>query len=1392
MRDQLTGTTYQLPLVPGGGEPDDYTTASSFSSGARGVAFSSSAPNILGTGRGGTEQVLLRDMQAGRNDVVSASGSGAYGGARSWWPRVSSDGSAVSFVSSAGNLVTGDTNNIQDVFVYDAEAREVERVSLSACGGQSNGYESSFPEISGNGSYVAFESYASDLVTGDTNSTYDIFVRDRFPSMTGCGSGVTLPAEQTFGPQIGGSVPHAANPTGEIMDPVNTATGSYTTTVVDLALPGPGLAFELRRSYTSADASVGPMGKGWTFSYGASLSVESGGRVRFRSETGQQLLFTSNPDGTFARPTGARSKLESVAGGYRLSRTDGVAYAFDGAGHLTSMTDLNGQSVALTYDAGGLLVEILDTAGRAINVSHNAAGEITEVSLPDGRSVHYGYSGGLLRVVTDARGNDTTYTYDGARRLIEVVDPNGHTVVRNVYDSGGRVIQQFDARGFSIAYGWDPASQTASATDARGNVWKDRYQGNVLVSREDPLGNITSLEYDRNLNLTGVTDPLGHTTSMRYDSRGNLLRRTAPAPLSYEDRWTYDAANRPLSHTDPLGRRTSFTYDASENLIQLGRPDGANVVFTREAGTGLVLSETDARGNTTLYGYDEDGNRTSVTTPLGNRTTMEYDGSGRLVTLVDPIGNAAGHLPENHRWRYAYDASNHVVSLSDPLGHVTRWSYDPAGNRTGATDPNGHTVGYGYDEANHLTSVVAPDQTSTSYAYDAVGNLIGRTDPKGHVTSYRYDPANRLDKVTNPLGAFWTYGYDAGGHLTSVVDANGNSTLAPDDGITRYTYDPLARVTAVDAPGTAADATWDYDAAGNVMEMNDALGAETYTYDALDRLTRVARGGSAFSYVYNPTSGVTSRTYADGTVTTSTFDADGRIASVAADGATTTYGYDENGGLLTTALPAGNGYREVRSYDRVGRLAAIENRRGSEVLSAFTYSRDPAGNPTQVTGTGESESFTYDLLDRLTSVCYGSAGCDDPGTAAEAVLWTYDAVGNRLTQDTRGPSGVRTTSYTYDAGDELLQTTGSAGSRTFGYDANGNMTHAGDVTYAYDGAGRMTRLMDGSGTTTYAYDGRGNRISSGSEVAGLPVQTTTYDWDIAFPLPRLASERAGPAPGPSSRTYINGIRAVSMKTPATTAYYHYDGLGSVTNVTDANGLPQWSHSYDPFGNARSATKVNPLAPDNPMRFTGEYLDPTGLYHLRARQYEPSLGRFTATDPWPVSRYDPYVASYVYVNNRPTVLIDPSGLCGWTDPFDCVADVAGVVSTAASVVAVGAGVVAVGAVVVASAPVSLAVGATALGVSAVAGSVAATASGVSLGASAVGTAAEIADGGGFDDCFAYGAASTTVNAGSYVAGKLAQKSPGGVLLANIIGLEGSLAGQAGGSLCSQPTLGVSSK
>lgn len=158
--------------------------------------------------------------------------------------------------------------------------------------------------------------------------------------------------------------------------------------------------------------------------------------------------------------------------------------------------------------------------------------------------------------------------------------------------------------------------------------------------------------------------------------------------------------------------------------------------------------------------------------------------------------------------------------------------------------------------------------------------------------------------------------------------------------------------------------------------------------------------------------------------------------------------------------------------------------------------------------------------------------------------------------------------------------------------------------------------------------------------------TTKYLWDANAALPQLALERDGT--DNLLRRYLFGHDTISMTTGGVGGadyYYHADGLGSIVNVTNAVGLNQWSYDYEPFGVERTVTNVSGVAPVNPLRYTGELLDSTGLYHLRARQYDPATGRFASTDPLVQPIRDPYVSEYLYVGNRPTAFVDPSGLIG---------------------------------------------------------------------------------------------------------------------------------------------------
>lgn len=143
------------------------------------VAFASTASNLVPGDTNGTWDVFLRDRLRGTTERISIGGDGEQAnGGSSGAPALSADGRFVAFGSFASNLVPGDTNGAADVFVRDRANGTTERVSVATGGGQADGGGGD-PTISADGRYVAFDSSASNLVAGDANGATDVFVHDR-------------------------------------------------------------------------------------------------------------------------------------------------------------------------------------------------------------------------------------------------------------------------------------------------------------------------------------------------------------------------------------------------------------------------------------------------------------------------------------------------------------------------------------------------------------------------------------------------------------------------------------------------------------------------------------------------------------------------------------------------------------------------------------------------------------------------------------------------------------------------------------------------------------------------------------------------------------------------------------------------------------------------------------------------------------------------------------------------------------------------------------------------------------------------------------------------------------------------------------------------------------
>ncbi|MBI5951341.1 MAG: PD40 domain-containing protein [Chloroflexi bacterium] len=178
VHDRATGITTRVSVDSSGIQGNDRSIFSSISSDGRYVAFQSEADNLVANDTNGWQDVFVHDRTTGITTRVSVDSFGAQ--ARGWQgpPSISSDGRYVAFQSDASNLVAGDTNGWRDVFVHSRVTGVTTRVSVNSLGKQGNGPSSSH-SISSDGRYVAFVSTASNLVSGDTNGTYDIFVHER-------------------------------------------------------------------------------------------------------------------------------------------------------------------------------------------------------------------------------------------------------------------------------------------------------------------------------------------------------------------------------------------------------------------------------------------------------------------------------------------------------------------------------------------------------------------------------------------------------------------------------------------------------------------------------------------------------------------------------------------------------------------------------------------------------------------------------------------------------------------------------------------------------------------------------------------------------------------------------------------------------------------------------------------------------------------------------------------------------------------------------------------------------------------------------------------------------------------------------------------------------------
>jgi Tol biopolymer transport system component len=217
VRDRATGVTRRVSLSSRGGQANAESNAPQLTRHGRYVAFSSPASTLVAGDTNGLVDIFVHDRRTGTtrrvsiaNSGVQASHSSTHTGSNA--PAMSADGRYVVFHSDAANLVSGDTNHAFDIFVRDRRLHRTRRVSVGEAGRQANAESLGPAVISGNGRYVAFGSLADNLVAGDANDITDVFVRDLSLHTTFVGS---VASDGTQGND--GSVPAALSPDGRFL-----------------------------------------------------------------------------------------------------------------------------------------------------------------------------------------------------------------------------------------------------------------------------------------------------------------------------------------------------------------------------------------------------------------------------------------------------------------------------------------------------------------------------------------------------------------------------------------------------------------------------------------------------------------------------------------------------------------------------------------------------------------------------------------------------------------------------------------------------------------------------------------------------------------------------------------------------------------------------------------------------------------------------------------------------------------------------------------------------------------------------------------------------------------------------------------------------------------------
>ncbi|WP_442601935.1 RHS repeat domain-containing protein [Paenibacillus sp. KN14-4R] len=719
------------------------------------------------------------------------------------------------------------------------------------------------------------------------------------------------------------------------------------------------------------------------------------------------------------------------------------------------------------------------------------------------------------------------------------------------------------------------------------------------------------MDYDRSTGLLNwVKDGNGQTTNYTYDKLGRLTKVTNPDKSTSTA--AYDDVNNKIIYTDETNVQTTHTFNVYGWKRQVYGDNNGKMDYIYD-NSGRVVREEDAVGNLTHHFYDESNRLVQTTYPTQDNMIIAYNSIANTRTIratdsrlfKETYGLQGEVLRSQEFWgnsgekqklptKISYDFEGHMLESREHYAFVeesynkTTKEYDALGRLTAITTPNNEKTAYKYTKTNLLKQVTYPDGNFIEKVYDQSGNLLIEKDENKNQTLHAYDKEGNEKTLIDRKGNTFTYEYDSRNRLKKKTATNREIGL----------YDP--------------EITFDYDLAGRMTTMNDYTGTTKYQYDyaatnqaKLGLLKSITYpDGKQLSYEYDEAGQVTSMTDPFGKVTNYAYQA-GRLDKVGQDLTKPDASYTYKAGNLDR-IDLNTGKIVTNHIYTEGMLSDVTHKTDvGQSLGSYGYEYDDYANITNLKENNQvTSTLTYDPLHRVQT------------NSMFKETYQYNNRGNRETLQSDQLPQVPLNQYKYDSRDQLIEVKVPAK----------NADKAKLVEYVYNGNGLMVKR------TEVNQDDYGAR----------KVSRYYYDADS-----NIIAEEKTEGDTTSQYSYIRsrGQLVAKVDQAGSKQYYLHNGHGDVVSITDDQGNKLAEYKYDIWGKILPA-EGNNLANkvDNIFLYSGEYYDETTeLQYLRARWYDPSVGRFIQEDTYDGQIDKPQSLNlYTYVENNPLIKKDPTG------------------------------------------------------------------------------------------------------------------------------------------------------